>query len=844
MELSGGSTTHIMYRYYKYVFLCFVLLFSSQACVSQEHSPSQLQQNIINGQGDLSHPAIGALVVRKGSSFCTGTLIRRQLVVTAAHCVDAINRYGIQNIQFRVDFTDPNQTFRSEYHSLQQTVNHPQYKAGSGANYDIAVLILRNKVTNVTPIIPNTTAMDTKWIGTTVRVVGYGLIQTRPKQRADQKYAANIPLFQINPRSFIHYDEKTAVAQRKSACHGDSGGPALYTVNGRIAVMGVTSIAYKATATGQGDTYCDGGAVSTRLDANLSFLQPYLLKYADGPAACKVDTDCGICAQCGTKSICEPKPITQETTHCQPCAKDADCGNGICYKFTNGYRCLQTCTSANCCPTGSQCTTLQGQSQSRTVCKPEQTTCPDVSCKADAECGLGEHCDPTTNICMPKLPPRSPKLCHPCTNKDDCGGGDNLCNGPRGQGTCSQPCAVGDFCPEGFLCRSLFVGFPKQCVPSSGTCRVPCLLDQHCATGFTCKDKFCVRKDGGVVGDTCDTGTCKSDLQCANLSSGKVCLQPCGVQQGNAGTDCLADNTCKGSTRCFRNSSYRVCLAACTNANECKGKGGGFCSSVGNCLCRDDSECEADHFCNLFTYQSNQAIGSCAPNTSNRSCPSGQVCAGLDDGQYCIASAQGYRSIGQSCDNLRRCKDGLICLYTQSGARCFEDCTQTKKCSIGGQCVRYGNAANVCLCTEKDCPTGRTCNRILQTQQGTYGYCEADATTTTCIDSRECPIDYDCISGTCTHNPRQPEPQPEPQSEPTPEPQSDASVQPEPQPEPDPTEIKKTVETTPEAPKETLPELPAKGCGCHTQPQRSPSAPIWLFTLVIFFMGTHKTRRR
>ena len=152
MELSGGSTTHIMYRYYKYVFLCFVLLFSSQACVSQEHSPSQLQQNIINGQGDLSHPAIGALVVRKGSSFCTGTLIRRQLVVTAAHCVDAINRYGIQNIQFRVDFTDPNQTFRSEYHSLQQTVNHPQYKAGSGANYDIAVLILRNKVTNVTPI--------------------------------------------------------------------------------------------------------------------------------------------------------------------------------------------------------------------------------------------------------------------------------------------------------------------------------------------------------------------------------------------------------------------------------------------------------------------------------------------------------------------------------------------------------------------------------------------------------------------------------------------------------------------------------------------------------------------
>ena len=150
----------------------------------------------------------------------------------------------------------------------------------------------------------------------------------------------------------------------------------------------------------------------------------------------------------------------------------------------------------------------------------------------------------------------------------------------------------------------------------------------------------------------------------------------------------------------------------------------------------------------------------------------------------------------------------------------------------------------MCLCTEKDCPTGRTCNRILQTQQGTYGYCEADATTTTCIDSRECPIDYDCISGTCTHNPRQPEPQPEPQSEPTPEPQSDASVQPEPQPEPDPTEIKKTVETTPEAPKETLPELPAKGCGCHTQPQRSPSAPIWLFTLVIFFMGTHKTRRR
>lgn len=317
-------------------------------CVSASEPPKELSpydqqvQAIINGQPDSRHPAVGAITAGTQGAFCTGTLITPKLVVTAAHCVDAMGKYGgASGCRFRTDASSG-----SVHHTIQQAIKHPSYNPRSStlSDYDIAVLILNNAVSGVTPIPANADPVDATWVGRKVLVMGYGLIQTQPTpQSAPSKYSAEIPIFQVSGNQMVHKDQTTG----KSACHGDSGGPALYTVNGELRVIGVTSTATSDVTknpNGNPPTLCDAGTVDTLTSANhAGFLQQYIAQTGSGcqagstracysgPAGTK---GVGLCAegsqicQHGQWGPCtgEVLPAAQETCFD---SKDNNCNNQV-----------------------------------------------------------------------------------------------------------------------------------------------------------------------------------------------------------------------------------------------------------------------------------------------------------------------------------------------------------------------------------------------------------------------------------------------------------------------------------------------------------------------------------
>jgi hypothetical protein len=194
---------------------------------------------------------------------CSGTLIGKNVVVTAAHCVAG-------ECDFRIFIGDnSNLTNKGKVFSVKKAVAHENYDDQTNRN-DIAILILESDVTNVTPRrIVSTADADA---ATSLRAVGFGVTQTGVFGVKSMVDVAVATCDCASPAAQGKYGchgglEAVAGGNGYDSCNGDSGGP-YYLVKGQdLFLVGATSRATK------GHTGCGDGGISTRVDKYLDWIR-------------------------------------------------------------------------------------------------------------------------------------------------------------------------------------------------------------------------------------------------------------------------------------------------------------------------------------------------------------------------------------------------------------------------------------------------------------------------------------------------------------------------------------------------------------------------------------------
>jgi V8-like Glu-specific endopeptidase len=179
--------------------------------------------------------SVVALYNVQASTLCTASIISKSFLVTAAHCVAGTPA------QLRVVFGTDLQTKNLVVQAVEQTQTSPMWATRQNEDTNTGDIALV-KFTGGLPagFQPVSLLTDVSQLkdGETVMLAGYGLSDGVAHTGAGVLRSVSIPIMKVAySTSEILMDQHDG----RGACHGDSGGPAYVTVNGKLALIGVTS---------------------------------------------------------------------------------------------------------------------------------------------------------------------------------------------------------------------------------------------------------------------------------------------------------------------------------------------------------------------------------------------------------------------------------------------------------------------------------------------------------------------------------------------------------------------------------------------------------------------------
>jgi len=212
------------------------------------------EEDFIVGGKDVDfagkYPWQASLTNNNGGHFCGGAIIDEYWIVTAAHCVQRQRENGMKIIVGRHQLYS-NYLGKPVTHDVKKIIYHTVYPGGTlFTTNDIALVQVIDPIQfnhNVQKIVMASPGADL--LGQTCVLTGWGRYNENSNAPANTLQELDTTVISRSEceNGFKRYGWKIAdshICFKKigaTACHGDSGGPAVCKVDGTWNLVGVTS---------------------------------------------------------------------------------------------------------------------------------------------------------------------------------------------------------------------------------------------------------------------------------------------------------------------------------------------------------------------------------------------------------------------------------------------------------------------------------------------------------------------------------------------------------------------------------------------------------------------------